>query len=205
MSLYDSIRLSHIEKRPKRFEQNSCGDDINRAYADDENSIDSEDENDKLTFHCFLKDHPLYHSHHVTLLDDMQGWVPNFVGGAIPRSDRGDREYYCSTMLAFFKPWRTGKDLKSEDQSWDNAFTTHMFNSRQLEIMKYFNVWYECLDARDDYTAQMKKGENVGIFSNWDIYDSLNSYIFVFDSYEGDDFLFDTDNINQDNIGQTEK
>ena len=75
----------------------------------------------------------------------MQGLVPNFVGGAIPRSDRGDREYYCSTMLAFFKPWRTGKDLKSEDQNWDDAFTTHMFNTRQLEIMKYFNVQYECL------------------------------------------------------------
>ena len=87
----------------------------------------------------------------------MQEWVPNFVGGAIPRSDYGDREYYCSTMLAFFKPWRTGKDLKSEDQIWDDAFTTHKFNTRQLEIMNYFNVWYECLDARDDYAVQMKK------------------------------------------------
>jgi len=35
------------------------------------------------------------------LLDDMHGWVPNFVGGAILRSDCGDREYYCSTMIAF--------------------------------------------------------------------------------------------------------
>jgi len=80
----------------------------------------------------------------------MQGWVPNFIGGALPRSDRGDREYYCSTMLTFFKPWRTGKDLKLEDQSWDDAFETNVFNTRQLEIMKYFNVQYECLDARDD-------------------------------------------------------
>ena len=62
-------------------------------------------------------------------------------------------------MLTFVKPWRTGKGLKSEDQSWDDAFTSHMFNTRQLEIMKYFNVRYECLDARDDYAAQMKKAE----------------------------------------------
>ncbi|KIM85533.1 hypothetical protein PILCRDRAFT_65747, partial [Piloderma croceum F 1598] len=201
MSLYDWIRLSHIEKRPKNGEQNSCDDNINRAESDGENNVDSEDENDKVTFHHFLKDHPLYHSHHVTLLDNMQEWVPNFVGGAIPRSDRGDREYYCSTMLTFFKPWRTGKDLKSEDQNWDDAFTTHMFNTRQLEIMKYFNVRYECLDARDDYATQMKKGENVGIFSNWDIYDSLNSDTHDHDSFEGDDFACDIDNVIQNNIG----
>ena len=123
------------------------------------------------------------------LLKDMDGWVPNFIGGALPRSDCGDREYYCSTVLSFFKPWRTGKDLKSEDQNWDDAFTPHMFNTRQLEIMKYFNVQYECLDARDDYAAQMKKGENVGIFSNWDIYDSLNSDILDHKSFEGDVFI----------------
>jgi hypothetical protein len=109
-------------------------------------------------------------------------------------------------MLTFFRPWRTGKDLKSEDQSWDDAFKTYTFNTRQLDIMKYFNVRYECLDARDDYAAQMKKGENIGIFSNWDIYDSLNSDILDHDSSEGDDFVFDIDNVIQDNIGpKTEK
>ena len=140
MSLYDWIRLSHVEKRPKKDEQNSFDDDINGADSDDENSIGFKEEIDQVTFHHFLKDHSLYHSHYVTLLDDMQGWVPNFVGGAIPRSDCGDREYYCSTMLTFFKPRRTGKDLKLEDQSWDDAFETFVFNTRQLEKMKYFNV-----------------------------------------------------------------
>ena len=47
---------------------------------------------------------------------------------------------------------------------------------------------YECLDARDDYAAQMKKGENVGIFSNWDIYDSIDSAPVNINSLEGDDF-----------------
>jgi hypothetical protein len=57
------------------------------------------------------------------------------------------------------------------------------------------------LDARDDYAAQIKKGENVGIFSNWDIYDSFNSETLDHDSFEGDDFACDIDNIIQDNIG----
>jgi hypothetical protein len=206
MSLYDWIRLSHVEKRPKENNQGSFDDDIDEYELDDENNIDSEDENNKKTFHHFLQDHPLHYSHHVTLLDDMQGWVPNFIGGAIPRSDQGDREYYCSTMLTFFKPWRTGKDLKLEDQNWDDAFKTHVFNTRQLEKMKYFNVWYECLDARDDYAAQMRKGENVGIFSNWDVYDSLNSDILDYNSFEGDDFVCDINLVNENNIGpKTEK
>jgi hypothetical protein len=93
----------------------------------------------------------------VTLLCDSEEYVPNFIGGAVPRSDRGDREYYCSTMLAFFRPWRTGKDLKYETQSWDEAFNKYQFTLQQQKIMKYFNVRYECLDARDDYAAQMKK------------------------------------------------
>ena len=109
-------------------------------------------------------------------------------------------------MLGFFKPWWTGKNLKSKDQGWGDAFKIYKFNVRQLEIMKYFNVQYECLDARYDYAAQMKKGENIGIFSNWDVYNNLDPDIVDDNSYQGDDFAFDIDNVNQDNIGpKTEK
>ena len=88
----------------------------------------------------------------------------------------------------------------------EDALKIYKFNDRQLEIMKYFNVQYECLDARDDYSAQMKKGENIGIFSNWDVYDNLDSDIVDYNFYEGNDFVFDIDNVNQDNIGpKTEK
>ena len=205
VSLYDWIRLSHIEKCPKKIQQNSF-QDVDETESDDGNDVDSNDENNRVAFHRFLKEHPLHHSHHVRLLEDVHEWVPNFVGGAIPRSDRGDREYYCSTMLTLFKSWRTGKDLKLEDQSWDDAFGTHMFNTRQLDIMKYFNVRYECLDARDDYAAQMKKGDNVGIFSNWDIYNNLDSDLVNHNSFEGDDFTCDINMVNVDDIGpKTEK
>jgi hypothetical protein len=43
--------------------------------------------------------------------------------------------------------------------------------------MKHFNVRYECLNVRDDYAAQIKKGENIGISSNWNVYDNLDSDI----------------------------
>src|ERR1700683_2994904 len=97
VSLYDWIRLSHIEKCPKKIENNLCHDDVDETETAEKN-----DNENNVTFYRFLKDHPLHHSHHMALLDDMQEWVPNFVGGAIPRSDCGDREYYCSTMLTFF-------------------------------------------------------------------------------------------------------
>jgi hypothetical protein len=82
--------------------------------------------------------------------------VPNFIGGTLPRCDQGDHEYYCSTMLTLFKPWRTGYDLKSADETWEHAFDNYNFSDRQMNLMKNFNLRYECLDARDDYSAQMK-------------------------------------------------
>jgi hypothetical protein len=104
-------------------------------------------------------------------------------------------------MLVFCKPGWTGKKLKYEDHSGNDAFKIYKFNTRQLEIMKYFNVWYECLDARDDYAAQMKKGESIGNFSNWDVYNNLDSDIMDHNSYEGGNLTFDIDNDNQDNMG----
>jgi hypothetical protein len=84
--------------------------------------------------------------------------IPNFVGNTLPHQDQGDREYYCSVMLALFKPWRSGLDLHRQAESWDEAFLSQKFSPRQLEVMKNMNIRCECLDARDDFQAQMKKG-----------------------------------------------
>jgi len=85
--------------------------------------------------------------------------VPNFIGGTLPRCDQGDREYYCSTMLTLFKPWRTGYDLKSADETWEQAFDKYRFSLEQEKLMTYFNLRYECLDAQDDYSAKMKDSD----------------------------------------------
>ena len=60
----------------------------------------------------FSKDHPLSDSHVLQLLPDKEKTIPNFIGATLPRHDQGDRELYCSTMLAIFQPWCTGNDLK---------------------------------------------------------------------------------------------
>ena len=51
----------------------------------------------------FLQNHPLYETHQVSI-SKSKNLIPNFVGGSLLRCDRGDREYYCATMLTLFKP-----------------------------------------------------------------------------------------------------
>ena len=124
--------------------------------------------------------------------------IPNFVGGSLPRCNKGDREYYCTTMLTLFKPWRHGKDLKKKDQSWDEAFTDYKFTPRQSELMKFFNIRYECNDARDDYSKLLKeKNATGGVFPHWfnsddndhsDNVDDDGADFMVHEEYEADQY-----------------
>ena len=102
----------------------------------------------------FLDQHPLYQTHGTRCKPEAQALIPNFVGATLPRCDQGDREYYCSAMMMLFKPWRSGRDLKTNEQSWDDVFTSYNFTHRQYELMANFNIKYECLDSRDDFHAQ---------------------------------------------------
>jgi len=184
-SLYDWIRISTRLKRTraeqKRFQSVKYGDvkllvafDIDKG-VDTEFEIDSKQSysdqySDKDELHgkyAFLQNHPLYETHQVRI-SESKNLIPNFARGSLPRCDRGDREYYCTTMLTLFKPWRHGKDLKGDDKTWDEAFTDYKFTSRQVELMKFFNIRYECNDARDDYSALLKqKNATDGVFPHW--------------------------------------
>ena len=116
---------------------------------------------------CFKKEHPLSDSHGVRYIVNNTSRVPNFVGANLPRCNQGDREYCCCAMLALFKPWRHGTDLKAEGELWDEKFQEQSFSEEERRYMRNFNVRYECLDARDDYRAQMKKTGDT-IVGSWD-------------------------------------
>ncbi|KAJ7764348.1 hypothetical protein B0H16DRAFT_1310771, partial [Mycena metata] len=121
------------------------------------------DKRRRIPNHPFLKDHPKFKTHCVACdFSKLDSVIPNFIGGALPRADKGDRGFYCLTMLTMFKPWRSPAQLKSSDESWDQAYASFNFTDRQLELIRNFNMRYECNDARDDHYAQMKKqSENV--------------------------------------------
>ncbi|KAF5344629.1 hypothetical protein D9757_013899 [Collybiopsis confluens] len=106
----------------------------------------------------FLSGHPLCKTHFVGRSRDWKKTVPNFTGGPLPRRDKEDREFYCCTMLVFFQPWRTGEELKLPGQLWHDAFTEYKFSERHDLYMKNMNLRYECLDARDNYRAQLLAG-----------------------------------------------
>ena len=53
----------------------------------------------------FTNTHPLFQSHGTRMYSEDKARIPNFIGETLPHHDIGDREFYCSTMLAFFKPW----------------------------------------------------------------------------------------------------
>ena len=132
--------------------------DQDSENMDDELNIDEnvQYKEDDTRFYSFLPDHPQYNTHEIQCKYLSEFVVPNFIGGTLPRCDQGDHEYYCSTMLTLFKPWRTGHDLKHADETWEQAFNKYIFSPAQKILMSNFNLRYECLDARDDYSAQMK-------------------------------------------------
>ena len=150
-------------------------DEVPQSDSEDVDDVDSDNEKDELDvmsaiddgegqrqtkglqYYYFLDNHPQRESHYVTSNSKHLIKVPTFLGGSLPRCDRGDREYYCATMLAMFKPWRKKEDLKEDDYSWDETFTNHKFTAEQRQLMKNFNIRYECNDARDDYSAQLKQ------------------------------------------------
>ncbi|PPQ65718.1 hypothetical protein CVT26_000335 [Gymnopilus dilepis] len=118
----------------------------------------------------FSYEHPLFITHApVYNAAAVEHLIPNILGGALPRSDTGDREFYCATMLTLFKPWRSGQDLINSLTSWETSFNDHQFTTRQRALMTNFNLRHECLDARDDYSAKRKAAQASNFLINRNI------------------------------------
>ncbi|KZP32477.1 hypothetical protein FIBSPDRAFT_704486, partial [Athelia psychrophila] len=85
--------------------------------------------------------------------------VPVLLGNALPRPDtNGEAGHtrWCRAMLILFKPWRTSRDLKTADQSWDDAYIEwHVqCSSRVMNIISNTNLENECSDARDTHDTR---------------------------------------------------
>ncbi|TFK60229.1 hypothetical protein BDN72DRAFT_779679 [Pluteus cervinus] len=129
--------------------------DANDVDIDENHDDEHDDEVEPVSkslkgLYQFQEAHPMYKTHRLSITPPKSALIPNFVGGTIPRADQGDYEYYCTTMLTLFHPWRSGSDLKNDVDSWNESFRKHTFSSEQQEIMKNFQIRYECLDAHDD-------------------------------------------------------
>ncbi|EIW54748.1 uncharacterized protein TRAVEDRAFT_130797, partial [Trametes versicolor FP-101664 SS1] len=144
-SLYDFLRLTDIRKLREKDSSSSDQDEEENAPRSPASP----------RAHRFTAPHPLHKSHGVYLRSESSSYVLNFVGRALPRPDKGDREEYALTMLVLFYPsgWRHASDLRGTSSSWFASFEQAHFTDRSLAVMKHMNVLYECLDARDDFAA----------------------------------------------------
>ena len=106
--------------------------------------------------YLFLAEHPHCDTHYVKKLPVLKQKVPNFLGGKLPKRDGPNTLYYSVTMLTLFKPWHTGKDLKLSNQTWQEAFNSHIFTTEQNNYMRYLNTRHECSDALDDFHSKRK-------------------------------------------------
>jgi uncharacterized protein DUF6570/helitron helicase-like protein/PIF1-like helicase len=168
--------------------------------VDDDETADKPSKNSKNVFR-FKTEHPLHGTHAMHLVRDNSRRVPNFAGANLPRRDKGDREYYCCTMLTVFKPWRRGSDLKeSGTSSWEDAFRGHGFRGNEIDMMNNFNIRYECLDARDDFRAQLKKGAATNLFGSWETLDDN-----VDDRPDTDGPIIEFDDVPSDPLGLGQK
>ena len=128
--------------------------------------------------------------------------VPNLIGPPLPWRDQGDREYYCSTMLTFFKPWHTGNDLKALNTTWGEEFSKYEFTAQHNQFMQNFNTWYECPGARDDYCAQIKNGVDPLFVGNWE--DTNDNFGNTNDPSLNANIAFDDDPQDLQNIGNAQ-
>ncbi|TRM61646.1 hypothetical protein BD626DRAFT_354531, partial [Schizophyllum amplum] len=107
---------------------------------------------------AFLKGHSMASTHCMKLSPANAKLLLNFMR-TLPRGDVPDRDEYIMVMLMLFKPWRTGSDLKSEEETWEDAFASHPFTAEERLLMLFFNLKWECLDGRDDFRMQLLAGK----------------------------------------------
>ncbi|KAJ7860180.1 hypothetical protein B0H13DRAFT_1639635, partial [Mycena leptocephala] len=153
-----------LSSRCTTVDDRDSSDEDSDWNSEDEDAVVVEKETSKQKAHRirrlpFLPAHKtafLTHSVHCDFrkLDKI---IPNFMGGAVPWADKGDREYYCMTVMTLFKPWRSPADLKDNESTWDQIFYEHSFTDRQKQLIRNLNIRYECNDARDDHYAIMRK------------------------------------------------
>ncbi|THU94166.1 hypothetical protein K435DRAFT_575809, partial [Dendrothele bispora CBS 962.96] len=75
-------------------------------------------------------------------------------GPGLPRRDKESSTMkHARLMLILFKPWVTVSDLKSESQTWKEAYDDFLQNSCALRLRRVIDnmqLLHECRDSRDD-------------------------------------------------------
>ncbi|KAG2127794.1 hypothetical protein BD769DRAFT_1294014, partial [Suillus cothurnatus] len=107
-----------------------------------------------------LDNHVESKTHRLVVCHPDRRCIPVPIGPSLPRRDRLEvRERYCRVMLILFKPWISVDDLRSEFESWSDAFENFIkrCGPNKLFIMKNMQILHECKDSRDDHFANRRQ------------------------------------------------
>ena len=76
--------------------------------------------------------------------------IPNIVGRFLPRRDDPDTyDFYCASMLALLKPWRSLQDIGNKDGTWKEQLTEFLASApkRIHDILAGIQYYYDSSDS----------------------------------------------------------
>ncbi|KAJ6505078.1 hypothetical protein C8R45DRAFT_801664, partial [Mycena sanguinolenta] len=99
-----------------------------------------------------IDDHIQSTSHFLRVRAPTSRIIPVPIGPAMPRRDVEDLKLkHARLMLILFKPWRHARDLRSQGQSWHEAYMAFrdVCSPFVLEAIDNIQILHECKDSRD--------------------------------------------------------
>jgi len=169
-SQVQKVRKTSVNTNKKKTNRSTCNNAIENDLEIPQHSITDIDDNEELwdvaideplqstswkrPFCPLLPGHDEHNSHVLKIRRPSKKIVPVPVGLSIPRRDKKDSyARYCRLMLIFFKPWREALDLKSKEQSWEDAYNDFLSSCplRFKKIIDNMQILHECKDCRDDH------------------------------------------------------
>ncbi|KIJ31362.1 hypothetical protein M422DRAFT_267035 [Sphaerobolus stellatus SS14] len=103
----------------------------------------------------YQDDHPVYRDRYCILHRPEAEFIPDFLGGWLPRNDEPETyNYYCACVMMLLKPWRKLENLKVSFPTWQEAFDAFLSSSLQQirNILDNFQHRYACA-----YSARQKQ------------------------------------------------
>lgn len=93
--------------------------------------------------------------------------IPRFSGPWVASSnDENNREFYAASMLLLFKPWRSLKDLKQDEETFDKSWcgAEQMLSGRERRLVENFEFYHDCWAAATLKRDMERAGEEVSQF-----------------------------------------
>ena len=126
---------------------------------------DDNDDNESTQVGQYLSPHPKCTTHIRVRRMENHNFLPNVVGPWFPRRDgeESTKPFYYASMLALLNPWRDLRDLKEENETWENRFNIFMQSAsqRDKDVISGSQYYYESKDVVNERGFEEEMETNV--------------------------------------------